>query len=88
MADPENPKVQRGFNSLGVRRWGESSTTDEVPIVIESKTVHGGSAGCTARGCIGLAVRGGGLSRLVHLTTDEALRLSDLLRAMAESDRG
>lgn len=67
---------------LGVRRWGEDDVT---PVVIDTR------AGCGDRwsdhfrkGCIGIAIRTGRGEGLIHLTSADALRLSDLLRAMAD----
>lgn len=69
---------------LGVRRWGEDDVT---PIVIDTR------AGCGDRwsdhlrkGCIGMAIRTSRGKGLIHLTSADALRLSDLLRAMAEAN--
>lgn len=69
--------------SLGVRRWGEHEVT---PIVLDSRGVCGTFSDHLRKGCIGLAIYGEGRSRLVHLTAADALRLSDLLRAMAAAD--
>lgn len=66
--------------SLMVRRFGEDEAT---PIVLDNRRACGTVRDHYRRGCIGLVFEGGGWSSLVHLTTDEALRLSDLLRAMA-----
>lgn len=71
--------------SLTVRRWGEDEQT---PVVLDDRKACGTASDHIQRGCIGLHLAGGGVSGLVHLTTDEALRLSDLLRAMAEVDHG
>jgi hypothetical protein len=70
---------------LGVRRWGENDAT---PVVTDSRKACGTHSDHLRRGCIGLLWDNGrGVSGTVHLTTDDALRLSDLLRAMAEVDR-
>lgn len=71
--------------SLMVRRWGEDEAT---PIVLDDRQACGSYSDHLRHGCIGLAVEFGGRSGLVHLTSDEALRLSDLLRAMAETNAG
>lgn len=69
---------------LVVRRFGEDQAA---PIVLDDRKATCGSASdCIRRGCIGLDISGRGGSRLVHLTSDEALRLSDLLRAMHDSN--
>jgi hypothetical protein len=69
--------------SLSVRRWGEDEGT---PIVLDNRRACGTLSDHYTRGCIGLRIEGPGMTQLVHLTTDEALRLSDLLRAMAATD--
>lgn len=69
--------------SLHVRRWGDDEAT---PVVLDPRDVCGSYSDHVRNGCIGLRLEGGGLSRLVHLTSSDALRLSDLLRAMAEAD--
>jgi hypothetical protein len=68
---------------LEVRRWGDDDTT---PIVLNDRRACGFYTNHLRRGCIGIHIEVGGHTRLVHLTTDEALRLSDLLRAMASAD--
>jgi hypothetical protein len=65
---------------LGVRRWGEDITT---PVVADTR--HACNGECIGHGCIGLEIRSGWYA-LVHLTSADALRLSDLLRAMAETN--
>ena len=67
--------------ALTVRRWGEDEGT---PIVLD-RNACGTFSDHYKRGCIGLRLEGHGMTRLVHLTTYEALRLSDLLRAMASA---
>jgi hypothetical protein len=65
----------------GVRRWGEDETT---PIAIDTRAACGTWSDHQQRGCIAVQLDNGrGTTSLVHLTTDDALRLSDLLRAMA-----
>lgn len=73
----------RRFASIGVRRFSEDGTT---PIVVDHADACGTPGDHHAKGCIGLHVERGGSSSLVHLTNDEALRLSDLLRAMADTN--
>lgn len=73
----------RRLLTLAVRRFGDDELT---PIVLDDRKACGTGSDHLERGCIGLHLEGGGISGLVHLTTDEALRLSDLLRAMAEAD--
>jgi hypothetical protein len=70
--------------NLEVRRWGEDEAT---PIVLNDRAACGRGSDHLRRGCIGLYIHGNGSHQLVHLATDEALRLSDLLRAMADADR-
>ena len=70
------------LNVLGVRRWGEDDTT---PVVLNPRRACGTWSDHRRYGCIGIEVRGRGYG-LIHLTTAEALRLSDLLRAMAAAD--
>jgi hypothetical protein len=66
---------------VGVRRWGEDETT---PVVIDARAACGTWSDHRARGCIGIEIDNGrGASGLLHLTADDALRLADLLRAMA-----
>ena len=76
---------QQGLACLGVRRWGENQTT---PVVIDNRRACGTWSDHQQRGCIGIAWDSGrGASGLLHLTPDDALRLSDLLRAMAGAGR-
>lgn len=82
MATVAAPEVKR-LLTLTVRRFGEDELT---PIVLDDRKACGTATDHLRRGCIGLHLEGGGMSGLVHLTTDEALRLSDLLRVMAEAD--
>ena len=67
---------------IGVRRWGDDGNTT-TPILIDPRARP---SACRHAGCIGLEVRCGGAYRLIHLTSADALRLSDLLRAMAETN--
>jgi hypothetical protein len=72
---------------IGVRRWGEEDAT---PIAIDTRAACGTWSDHYRNGCIGIETRSGrGGSGLMHLTTTDALRLSDLLRALAtaEGDR-
>ncbi|MFG3051836.1 hypothetical protein ACGFZP_12925 [Kitasatospora sp. NPDC048239] len=65
---------------VGVRRWGGENT----PVVIDGRRTCGTWSGHQRAGCIGLALDNRrGLTGLLHLTIDDALRLSDLLRALA-----
>lgn len=68
---------------LSVGRWGEDDLT---PVVIDGKGPCGTWSDHYDKGCIRLEVKLMGASRLVHLTTEEALRLSDLLRAIADTN--
>jgi len=70
---------------LGVRRFGEDGLT---PVVIDGKRVCGTVSDHIRNGCIGLEVTypGRGGTGLFHLTSADALRLSDLLRAMASTN--
>lgn len=70
-------------NVLRVCRWGEDPST---PVVLEPKRSCGTYSDHHRKGCIGLHVSLMGVSRAVHLTTEDALRLSDLLRAMAATN--
>lgn len=69
--------------SLMVRRFGEDNPT---PVVIDDRRACGTFSDHLDRGCIGLQVCGNGWHDLIHLTSDEALRLADLLRAMAKTN--
>lgn len=70
---------------VGVRRWGEDDTT---PVAIDSRTACGTYSDHFRNGCIALAWDDNrGTSGTLHLTSDDALRLSDLLRAIAEAPR-
>jgi hypothetical protein len=79
MADTPAPR----FATIHVRRFGEHERT---PIVLNDRRACGHPSDHRRRGCIGLNIQGGGSHQLVHLTSEEALRLSDLLRAMAQAD--
>lgn len=68
---------------LGVRRWGEDEAT---PVVFDTRRACGTYSDHLQRGCMALLWNNGqGTSGVVHLTPDDALRLSDLLRAMADT---
>lgn len=71
------------LSALQVRRYGEDEMT---PIVLDDRRICGLGSDHIRKGCIALHVEGHGSSGLIHLTTVEALRLSDLLRAMADAD--
>lgn len=68
---------------LGVRRWGEDEIT---PIVLDHRSACGTLSDHCRRGCIGIVTKRGGSEGMIHLTTEEALRLSYLLRAMADTN--
>lgn len=78
-----NDEKRTVLKTLTVRRWGEN---DHTPVVLDARDVCGTWSDHFKRGCIGLALEGQGMTSLVHLTTDEALRLADLLRAMAATN--
>jgi hypothetical protein len=70
---------------LGVRRYSEPGQT--TPITVQGMHACGLYSDHVRNGCIGLSYtdqRGG--YGLIHLTTEDALRLSDLLRAMADTN--
>jgi len=72
---------------IGVRRWGEDDVT---PIAIDTRAACGAWSDHYRNGCIGIEIKSGrGGYGLMHLSTADALRLSDLLRALAttEGDR-
>jgi hypothetical protein len=79
-------KWRRRLSALSVRRWGED---DPAPIVLDDRDACSDTwSGHHAKGCIGMTVRlASGGEAFVHMTSDEALNLSDLLRAMVEADR-
>jgi hypothetical protein len=69
---------------LGVHRWGEEVPT---PILLSDRTACGDWTDHHRNGCLAINVRLAGKYRILHLTTDDALRLSDLLRAMASTNQ-
>jgi hypothetical protein len=72
------------LQGLTVRRFGDVEST---PIMIDPKQVCGLFSDHHRLGCIALAWNDGrGRSGTWHLTTADALRLSDLLRAMADTN--
>lgn len=72
------------LQAMTVRRWGEESST---PIVLDPRRACGLFSDHRRRGCIALTWDDGrGRTGVWHLTTADALRLSDLLRAMAETN--
>lgn len=80
----ERAAQTRTLQLLGVRRYGEPDTT---PIAIEGSASCGLFSDHVRNECIGLShtdLRGA--YGLIHLTTEDALRLSDLLRAMAGTE--
>ncbi|TDD97603.1 hypothetical protein [Actinomadura rubrisoli] len=83
MKPAASPEPAPRFATIHVRRFGEH---ERIPIVLNDRGACGLPSDHRRRGCIGLNIQGGGSHQLVHLTADEALRLSDLLRAMAEAD--
>lgn len=66
---------------LGVRRAGDASV---VPVLLDHP--HGDDVECRRSGCICLSVAYVDSDCLVHFSRDDALRLSDLLRALADVD--
>lgn len=74
---PENGP--RTVQLIGVRRWGEENT----PVVIDGRKACGTWSDHRRNGCIGIETGSGGAYSLLHLTKQDALRLSDLLRALA-----
>lgn len=71
------------LETMTVRRWGEEEDT---PIVLDPRRACGLFSDHVRRGCITLTWSDGrGRSGIWHLTTADALRLSDLLRAMADA---
>lgn len=76
-------KGTRELELLGVRRFGEDETT---PVVIAGREPCGLFSDHIRLGCLGLSYTDrAGQYGLIHLTTDDALRLADLLRAMADT---
>ena len=76
-ADRAHREQPAPMQLLGVRRWGED---DGARPACGTWSTH------VSRGCIGLEWENGrGASGLIHLTAEDALRLSDLLRAMADA---
>lgn len=70
---------------LGVRRYSEPGQT--TPIAVQGRRACGTFSDHVRTGCLGLSYtdqRGG--YGLIHLTTADAIRLSDLLRAMADTN--
>ncbi|MFI0900513.1 hypothetical protein [Streptomyces sp. NPDC020983] len=80
-------REERPLDILGVRRYSEPGQT--TPIAIDGRDSCGTFSDHVRAECIGLSYtdRRGGYG-LIHLTAQDALRLADLLRAMAspESD--
>ncbi|MGW2090385.1 hypothetical protein [Streptomyces sp. NPDC001880] len=71
----------RELELLGVRRFGEAEAT---PILIDGRRPCGLFSDHVRLGCLGLSYTDrAGQYGLIHLTTADALRLADLLRAMA-----
>lgn len=73
-------------STVRVRRWLEDEST---PVTLETtdRRACGTASDHVRKGCIALAWNNGrGTSGLFHLTTADALRLSDLLRAMADAN--
>ena len=82
---PRDLEPRHMLTLLGVRRYSEDGQT--TPITVQSKHVCGVFSDHVRNGCLGLSYtdqRGG--YGLIHLTTGDALRLSDLLRAMADTN--
>jgi len=77
----------RPLDLLGVRRYSEPGQT--TPVTIDSRASCGLFSDHVRAGCIGLSYgdRRGGYG-LIHLTGADALRLSDLLRAMTSPEIG
>jgi hypothetical protein len=82
---PKSLEPRHMLTLLGVRRYSEPGQT--TPITVQSMHTCGLFSDHVRNGCIGLSYtdqRGG--YGLIHLTTADALRLSDLLRAMAATN--
>ncbi len=82
---PKHLEPRHMLTLLGVRRYSEPGET--TPITVQSRHACGLFSDHVRRGCVGLSYtdqRGG--YGLIHLTTADALRLSDLLRAMADTN--
>jgi len=83
---PKQLEPRHLLTLLGVRRYSEPGET--TPITVQSGHVCGVFSDHVRNGCLGLSYtdqRGG--YGLIHLTTADALRLSDLLRAMADTNQ-
>ena len=82
---PRDLEPRHMLTLLGVRRYSEPGQT--TPITVQGAKACGLHSDHVRKGCIGLSYtdqRGG--YGLIHLTTPDALRLSDLLRAMADTN--